>query len=119
MEVLKEKVTSALCLKPIDYASDRKVILSVDSSEIAVGWILSQLNDKGKKIPLRYGSITWNPVESCYSQPKLELYGLFCALKAMRLYLIGLKRFTVEMDCQSVKGMMNNPDIQPMAVLNR
>jgi hypothetical protein len=119
MNTLKNKVTSAPCLKPIDYASDRRVILSVDSSEIAVGWILSQLNEKGKKVPARYGSITWNPVESRYSQPKLELYGLFRALKSMRIYLIGLKRFTVEMDCQSVKGMINNPDIQPTAVLNR
>lgn len=112
-------MTSAPCLKLIDYASDRTVILSVDSFEIAVGWILSQLNDNRKKVPSRYGSITWNAVESRYSQPKLELYGLFRALKVMRLYLIGLKCFTVEMDCESVKGMINNPDIQPTAVLNR
>jgi hypothetical protein len=119
MKVLKERVTCAPCLRPIDYGSNRKVILAVDSSQIAVGWILSQVNEKGKKVPARYGSITWNTVESRYSQPKLELYGLFRALRAMRLYLIGLKRFIVEMDCESVKGMLNNPDIQPTAVLNR
>jgi hypothetical protein len=119
MNELKDKVTSAPCLRPIDYASDRTVILSVDSSDIAVGWILSQIDENGKKVPSRYGSITWNEVESRYSQPKLELYGLFRALRAMRLYLIGLKRFTVEMDAESVKGMINNPDIQPTAVLNR
>jgi transposase InsO family protein len=119
MDELKAKVTSAPCLRPIDYASGRTVILSVDSSDIAVGWILSQINENGKKVPSRYGSITWSTVESRYSQPKLELYGLFRALRAMRLYLIGLKRFTVEMDAESVKGMINNPDIQPTAVLNR
>jgi transposase InsO family protein len=121
MQELKLKVTSAPCLKPIDYASGRRVILSVDSSVIAVGWILSQLNEEGKKVPAKHGSITWNDVEARYSlsQPKLEIYGLFRALKANRLYLIGLPRFTVEMDAESVKGMINNPDIAPTAVINR
>jgi len=36
--------------------------------------------------------------ESRYSQAKLELYGLFCCLKATRLFTIGVERLIVEMD---------------------
>ena len=83
-EVLKKAITSPPALKPIDYQSDRPIVLSVDSSYIAVGFILSQEDEKGKKRPARYGSIPFNEREARYSQPKLELYGLFRALRAYR-----------------------------------
>ena len=70
-EELKRAVTSPPALRPIDYASERPVVLSVDSSIIAVGFILSQLDEMGKKRPARYGSIPMNERESRYSQPKL------------------------------------------------
>ncbi|KAA1478918.1 hypothetical protein DENSPDRAFT_758613, partial [Dentipellis sp. KUC8613] len=44
---LKKLVSAAPALKPIDYQSQNPVILSVDSSFIAVGFILSQLDDTG------------------------------------------------------------------------
>ncbi|CAL1710341.1 unnamed protein product [Somion occarium] len=74
---LKMLITSAPALKPIDYSSDLPVVLSVDSSYIAVGFILSQRDEQGHKRPARYGSIPMNEREARYSQPKLELYGLF------------------------------------------
>lgn len=43
-----------------------------------------------KKFPLRFGLITLNAVESRYSQPKVELYGVFRALKALKNYLWGV-----------------------------
>ena len=65
---------------PIDYESDRPIVMSVDSSFMAVGFILSQRNENGRKRTARYGSIPFNKREAHYSQPKLELYGLFRAL---------------------------------------
>ena len=79
-ETLKEKVTTAPALRPIDYESDKPVIISVDTSYIAVGMVLSQIDENNKHCPARYGSIILKNQETCYSQPKLELYGLFCAL---------------------------------------
>ena len=117
--VLKQAITSAPALHPIDYESDRPVVLSVDSSIIAVGFILSQLDEQHRKRPARYGSIPMNERESRYSQPKLELYGLFRALRAYRLYLIGVKRLRVEVDAKYIKGMLNDPDLQPNATINR
>ena len=116
---LKHLVTSAPALRPIDYKSDKPIVLSVDTSKIAVGIILSQEDEEGRRHPARYGSIPMSPVESNYSQAKLELYGLFIALRRFRLYLAGVKRLVVEVDAKYIKGMLNTPDLQPIAVLNR
>lgn len=118
-QTLKQIITSAPALKPIDYTSDNPIVLSVDSSQIAVGFILSQEDDNGRKRPARYGSIPMNEREARYSQPKLELYGLFRALRAYRLYLIGAKNLKVEVDAKYIKGMLNEPDLQPNATINR
>jgi hypothetical protein len=57
--------------------------------------------------------------ESCYSQPKLELYRLFRALHHYRLHIIGVQNLHVEVDAKYIKGMLNEPDLQPNATINR
>ncbi|KAI4294707.1 hypothetical protein K525DRAFT_182144, partial [Schizophyllum commune Loenen D] len=57
--------------------------------------------------------------ESRYSQPKLELFGLYRALRHWRLYLVGVKTLHVKVDAQYIKGMLNDPDLQPNATINR
>src|SRR6266478_694262 len=57
--------------------------------------------------------------ESRYSQPKLELFGLYRALRHWRLYIIGVKNLQVEVDAKFIKGMLNDPDLQPNAAINR
>jgi RNase H-like domain found in reverse transcriptase len=59
------------------------VTLAVDSSIIAVGWIEYQTLEDGHH-PIVFGSVTNNEAESRYSQPQIELKGLFKALKAQR-----------------------------------
>ncbi len=93
--------------------------MSVDSSYIAIGFILSQEDEEGRRRPARYGSLPINERESRYSQPKLELYGLFRALRHYRLYLIGVKALNVEVDAKYIRGMLNEPDLQPNATINR
>ena len=119
MDNLKQAIIQSPAIRPIDYKSSNPVILAVDSSYIACGWILLQLDDDSRRRPSRFGSITWNERESRYSQAKIELYGLFRALKATRVWTIGVKNFTVEVDAKYIKGMLNNPDIQPNAAINR
>ena len=41
------------------------------------------------------------------------------ALRAFRVFIVGLKNLTVEVDAKYIKGMLNNPDIQPNATINR
>jgi hypothetical protein len=116
---LKKLISSPPALRPIDYKSDNPIIVSVDTSKIAIGFILSQLDENGKKRPARYGSLPVSEVESRYSQSKLELYGLYRALRHWRLYIVGAKKLTIEVDAKYIKDMLKNPDLQPSNVLNR
>lgn len=116
---IKQAITTAPALMPIDYQSDRPVVLSVDSSQEAVGMILSQIDERGRKRPARFGSIPMSERESRYSQPKLELFGLYRALRHWRIYIIGVKKLVIEVDAKYIKGMLNDPDLQPNAAINR
>ena len=78
-----------------------------------------QVGEDGKRYPNRFESINWNERERNYSQAKLELYGLMRALRAVHIYIIGAKQLTVEVDAKYIKGMLNHPDIQPNATINR
>jgi hypothetical protein len=120
-EDLKKALLESPALRPIDYTSGAAVILAVDTSYIAVGYILSQcdIDDPKRRYFARFGSLTLNERETRFSQPKLELYGLFRALRALRLYLIGLRNLVIEVDAKYIKGMLANPDIAPSASINR
>jgi len=49
----------------------------------------------------------------------LELYGLFQALNATKLWLIGAKKLVVEVDAQYIKGILNKLDPHLNATMNR
>jgi len=119
MNDLKDAVINAPCLRPINYQSDFAVILAVDASYIALGYVIYQIGADDRRYPSRFGSLTWNDRESRYSQAKLEIYGLWRALRAVRLHIIGVRNLVVEVDAEYIRGMLNNPDIQPNAAVNR
>jgi hypothetical protein len=120
-EDLKQALIGSPAIRPIDYTTGSPVILSVDTSYIAVGFILSQCDVDNPRLQYfsRFGSITLNEREARFSQPKLELYGLYRSVRALRLYLIGLRNLVVEVDAKYIKGMLSNPDITPSASMNR
>ena len=106
---------------PIDYTSEAPVVLSVDTSCIAVGFLLSQCDPENPRLRYyaKFGSITLNEREARFSQPKLELYGLYRALRALKPLLIGIRNLIVEVDASYIKGMLGNPDVAPSASINR
>ena len=114
---LKTALLTSPALRPLDYETDSPIILSVDTSYIAIGHILSQCDNVNPKIRYfaRFGSITLNEREARFSQPKLELYGLYRAVRVLKLYLIGCRNLIIEVDAQYIKGMLANPDIAPSA----
>ena len=116
---LKSLITSAPALRPIDYRCDRPVVLSVDTSIHGIGFVLSQHDEKGRKVPARYGSLPLTEVQARYGQSKLELYGLMRALWHYRIFIVGVHQLIVEVDAASIKGMLNRPDIQASAHINR
>ena len=119
VQTLKDEITQSTALISIDYSSDHTIYLSVDSSVQGVGWILAQDCPDGHHRPSHFGSISWNEHESRYSQAKLELYGLFHALRVQRLYLVGTRNLIVKVDAGYIRGMLQNPDVQPNATINR
>ncbi|OJT06660.1 Transposon Tf2-1 polyprotein [Trametes pubescens] len=118
---LKRALANSPALRPLDYKSAAEVILAVDTSKIAVGYLLAQcdLDKPSRRFYARFGSITLNDREAAYSQPKLELYGLFRSLKATKRLLIGIRNLVIEVDARYIRGMLNNPDEVPGASMNR
>ena len=119
MAHLKDEITRSPALRRLDYVSGREVVLAVDTSLITVGFILSQEGEDGKCYPNQFCSISLTSVESRYSQAKLELYGLFWALCSVHVFIFGVTNLVVELDAKYVKGMINNPDLQPNTTINR
>lgn len=102
-------VSQAPALRPIDYRCGRPAYLSVDTSIHEIGFVLSQEDETGCWVPARYGSLPLHDEVTQYGQSKLELYGLFGALKHYQLNLVGAPKLIVEVDAFSIKGMLNNP----------
>ena len=119
MHDLKDAIIHSSALISIDYSSSHSVYMGIDSSPRGVGWILSQDCSDRMRRPAPFGSLSWNEREARYSQPKHELYGLFRALRALCMHLIGIHNLAVEMDTQFIRGMLRNPDIQPNVTINR
>jgi hypothetical protein len=118
---LKEALLNSPALWPINYNSDSPVILAVDTSQTTVGFYLCQadLHMHKKRYFARFGSLPLNNREWRFSQPKLELYGLYRTLRAYKMFLVGVHNLIVEVDARYIKGMLNNPNIAPSASVNR
>ena len=119
MICLKNEIIQSLALWRLDYESNREIVLTVDTSVIAVSFILSQKGEDGKRYLNHFGSISLTTIESQYSQAKLELYGLFRSLRAVQVFIFGVTNLVVEMDTKYIKGMINNPDLQLNATINQ
>jgi hypothetical protein len=120
-QVVAQALLNSPVLQPIDYNSDLLVILAVDTSQITVGFYLCQADvhmpKKGNFTG--FGSLPLNDCEWRFSQPKLELYGLYHALHTYKMFLVGVCNLIVEVDARYIKGMLNNPDIVLSASINR
>ena len=75
--------------------------------------IAQQLEDA--EYPIVFGGLTFDDRESRYSQPKLELYGVFRAIKAERFRLHNI-HFRLIVDAAFITQMMTTPDL-PNAVM--
>ncbi|CCM06814.1 uncharacterized protein FIBRA_09116 [Fibroporia radiculosa] len=117
---LKDALLNSPALCVINYDSAAPVIIAVNTSYIAVGYHLCQTDEANTRLRYysRFGLITLNDRERRFSQPKLEIYGLFQALQTLHLYLIGVWNLVIEVDARYIKGMLANPDIAPSASVN-
>ncbi len=121
MEAIKYAVRHCDALKPINYDWDSDVVMAVDTSWMAVGLEIYQVDpeDPKKRYYAKFDSIPLNAREARFSQPKRELYGLLRALLHMQYWLLGCRRLVIETDAMYIKGMLSNPGMGPNATINR
>ena len=72
--------------------------------------------DDSSEFPIIFRLITFNDLESHYSQPKLELYGVFRVLKAECHQLHGI-HFRLMVDASSLVKMLHNPELPNVAIM--
>ena len=120
-EAIKKAIVDAPALVPLDYETLAAIILGCDACPNGAGFFLAQCDLSNPKIRRysRFGSITFNDRERRFSQAKLELYGLYRAMREFKMYILGVRNLVVEVDAKYIKGMLENPDIAPSASVNR
>lgn len=122
-ELLKKQLSSAPILRQVNFAMaktancavslDSIIVVAIDGSKYSAGWTLSQtLNGTCK--PALFGSCTYSHIESSFSQPKAELYALFCTFKELCHHLWGC-HFHIEVDTQYLQEMISSPSDVPNA----
>ena len=119
-EDLQKALLKSPALRPINYSSDSLVILAIDTLQTTVGFYLCQEdpNNPRKCYFTHFGSIALNKHEHRFSQPKLELYRLFCALCTYKIFIVGVQNLIVEVNARYIKGMLNTPDTTPSVSIN-
>ena len=117
---LKQALLNSLVLRPINYQSDLLVILVVDTSQITVSFYLCQADPVmlKKHYFTHFGLLLLNNHKQHFLQLKLKLYGLYWALHTYKMFLVGVRNLIIEIDARYIKGMLNNPDIMPLASIN-
>ena len=70
-----------------------------------------------EKHPVIFGSCTFSLTEANYSQPKLELYGVFRAIKDLQHRIWGIP-FRIDVDAKFLIEMVKQPDL-PNAPMTR
>ena len=72
MEGLKEILKFPLVFRQIEYDSGRLVIVTVDTSPIAIGWAVGQDDTYGKWFAIRFGARILTEQQRAYLQVKRE-----------------------------------------------
>ena len=116
MEELKKILRSPQVLKQVEYNSGRPVIVTVDTSPIAIGWAVGQDDEERNRFAIRFGARILTERQRAYPQVKRELWGALTALKADRNYLIGAN-VVLETDCLPLLGMISNCNSPDIAML--
>lgn len=76
---------------------DRHFILACDSSDVAIGYVLSQLDSENKEYAIAYGNKTLTKEERNYNTSEKECLAILKGNEAYRPYLAN-KHFTVVTD---------------------
>jgi hypothetical protein len=113
---LKEISKSPPVLRQIEYDFGKPVIVTIEISSIAIGWVVDQDDVDGRWFAVRFGAKILTKQQRAYLQIKRELLGVFTTLKTERNYLIGAN-VVLETDCLLLLGIIANCSIPNIAML--
>jgi len=113
-QTLKNILAGDPVLKCPDLA--KPFILCTDASKVAIGAVLSQLDDRGHEKPCWYASKTLTVPERAWSTTERECFAVVYWVKYFRAYLYGTN-FTVVTDHEALKIL--NRDKDPHGKLGR
>ena len=99
---LKRLLASKSILKYPDF--DKELILATDASNVAVGAVLSQLDEEGDEHPVAYASRVLIKVERNFSTTEREALAIFWAVKHFHPYLHNI-HFRVITDHQALRWL--------------
>lgn len=84
----------------------RNFILTCDASATAIGYVLGQLDDKGKEHVIAYGGRSLTNAERKWSTSEQEMLAVLEGIRSYRIYLSD-KKFTIHTDHKALKYVMD------------
>ena len=103
-DLLKTHLTTSPVLAFPDF--QRPFLLDTDASDLAIGGVLSQVNDSGKEQVIAYASSTLTKAQRNYSTTRKELLAVVTFVERFRHYL-AVKPFTLRTDHSSLRWLHN------------
>ena len=109
-ENLRGQITSAPILVFPDFT--RQFILTTDASAIAIGAVLSQIQQDDREHPISFYSKTLNATERKWDACEQELYAIVTAVKHYKSFLMN-NQFEVRTDNAACTYVLKKPDLSP------
>src|SRR4051812_4813706 len=88
-EYLKKRLCEAPILAHPNF--DKPFTIMTDASALGLGAVLSQLDDNGREVVIRYASCRTNQAEQSYAATNLECLGVVWAVGYFRKYVAGTR----------------------------
>ena len=103
-EKLKESLLSTPVMRNPDFT--RPFVLQTDASEVGVGAVLGQMDEKGFDHPVAYFSRKLLPRELKYSTVEKDCLAIKLGIEAFQVYLLGTE-FTIQTDHRALQWLSN------------
>ena len=117
-----DKLKSCLLSAPVLGYPDpsREFILDTDARDVAIGAVLSQLDEQGRETVIAYGSATLSKSQRNYTATNRECYAVVHFCESFRHYLLGSK-FTLRTDHAALVWLASfkSPDGMPARWIER
>ena len=102
-EYLKKRLVTTPILVHPDF--NKPFTVMTDASALGLGAVLSQKDDNGKEVVIRYASRRTNDAERSYSATNLECLAVVWAVQYFRKYVAGT-RFQIITDHSAITSLM-------------